>query len=167
MGIINAQTPNYDHYNVEEEKKLLREALKAQGVRTDEAFFDHIEPGDIIEIYNYPENTQLYCNREFGRFCSYTEEQMKTIVFTKLFWRSDEDHMAIMKRVNQVFNHENHAVRWDIPNHELIESLHPRKRTAEMKMKWIAPCFDLETGKRRTWVSTLQVALVFEWDEDL
>ena len=167
MGIINAQVPNYDHYNLEEEKQLLREALTSFGVRTDERFFENIKTGDIIEIYNYPENTQLYCNREFSRFCSYTLEQMQTIAFTKLFWRSDEDHSALMKRVNYVFNHESGAVPWDLPNHELIESLHPRKRTAEMKMGWISPCFDLKTGERRHWVSTLQVALIFEWDEDL
>jgi hypothetical protein len=45
--------------------------------------------------------------------------------------------------------------------------LHPKKRTFEMQMGMIAPCFDRKTHARRAWASTLKVSFVFEWGENL
>jgi hypothetical protein len=167
MGIVNEEVPNYDHYHVEDEIRKLREAMVRLGLRVDETFYQNIKVGDIIEIYKFPENTQIHCNDEFIRLCSYTPEQMQSAPLPKMFWRDNEIHMALTKRAAYVTTSENGAVPWELPNHELIESLHPRKRTFEMKMGWIAPCYDIHTGERRAWASTLQVSLIFEWDEDL
>jgi hypothetical protein len=54
-----------------------------------------------------------------------------------------------------------------VANHDLVESLHPRKRTFEMNMGNISPCFDVQTKSPRAWASTLKVSLIFEWQENL
>lgn len=167
MGIINAQTPNYDHYVIEEEVALLKEALASNSLTVSPDFFTKIGRGDIIEIYTFPENKQLYCNREFRRLCSYTEQQLKEHPFTKLYWRPDEFHHALIKRAMHVITNERGPVEWNLPVHEMIESLHPRKRTWEMEMRWIAPCFHAASGEKAGFVTAHLALCIFEWDEDL
>jgi len=167
MGIINEEIPNYDHYDIEEEARLLRLALAENNLEVDENFFKKIGRGDIVEIYSFPENKQLYCNREFRRLCSYTEQQLRENPFTKLYWRPDEAHHALIERATHVVGHELGAVEWGLPTHEMIESLHPRKRTWEMQMRWIAPCFNVKTHKKEAFVTAHLALCIFEWDEDL
>jgi len=167
MEMINTQVIDYSDYDIAQEVEKLKQALQRLNLKTDEKFFSRVEMGDTIEIYSYPENRQLYRNEEFSRFCSYSAEQMSDIAFPKLFWRSDEDQNALVKRAAQVALRENGVVSWGLPNHELVESLHPRKRTYEIKMGSIAPCFDAGSDQRVAWVSTVRVLLVFEWDQDI
>jgi hypothetical protein len=160
--------PKISEYDVEAEKLKLRESASRLGLHIPEEFYQKIQPGDIIEIYSVaPENKQLYSNDEFKKICSYTEEQMATHPFPKLFWRSDEVHFQLMKRAEYVALKEDNVVPWALDKHELVESLHPRKRTFEMELGFIAPCFDAKTKDRRGWVSTIRVALIFEWPEEI
>jgi len=146
---------------------LLKKALTDHGLRVHDSFYDRIQLGDIIEAYSYPENKQIYSNSEFRRFSSYTDEQMKNNAFTKLFWRSDEVQNELLKVVSDMMANAIEPIQFNVENHELVESLHPRKRTFEMEMGWGAPCFDLKTGVKRATVDTLKVKLIFEWDQDL
>jgi len=155
-------------YDLEGEKKKLHEAAHRLGLFIPEEFYDKIQSGDIIEIYsNPPDNKQLYSNDEFKKICSYTPEQMATIPYPKLFWRSDETNFELMKRAECVAFQEDNVVPWGLDKHELVESLHPRKRTFEMDLRYIAPCYNVLGKERRGWVSTIQVSLIFEWPEDL
>lgn len=160
--------PSVDGYDLEGERRKLREAAKRLGITIPEEFYLKIEPGDIIEIYsNPPENKQLYRNDEFLKHSSYTPIQMETIPYPQLFWRGDEDQFQLMKRAEHVALKEDGVVSWGMEKHELVESLHPRKRTFEMDMGVISPCFGADANSRRGWVSTLRVSLIFEWPEDL
>jgi len=154
-------------YDVEMERKNLIEFLKKSGLATDPQFIDQITAGDIIEVYAVPENVQIYQNKEFLKLCSYTPEQMSTIPFPKLFWRADEANVELMRRAAHVMLNESKCVPWGVANHDLVESLHPRKRTFDMSMGNISPCFDIETKSPRAWASTLKVNLIFEWQENL
>lgn len=160
--------PNVDGYDLEGEKRKLREAALRLGITIPEEFYLKIKPGDIIEIYsNPPENKQLYRNDEFLKHSSYTPEQMETIPYPKLFWRSDDWNFVFMKRVEFVALKENGVVPWNLDRHELVESLHPRKRTFEMDMGFITPCWSIDTKERKAFAITLRVNLIFEWPEDL
>lgn len=154
-------------YDVMTERKNVLEFLQRNGLSTDPKFIDQITAGDIIEVYAVPENVQIYQNQEFLKLCSYTPEQMSTIPFPKLFWRSDEANIALLRRAAEVMLQEAKCVPWGVANHDLVESLHPRKRTFEMSMGHISPCFDIKTGSPRAWASTLKVNLIFEWQENL
>jgi hypothetical protein len=154
-------------YDLITEQRNVRDFLLKNNLGTDPQFIDQLTAGDIIEVYAVPENTQIYQNTEFLKICSYTPEQMSTIPFPKLFWRSEETHLALMRRAAHVAHHETHCVPWGLPPHELVESLHPRKRTFEMHMGNISPCFDIKSNAPRAWASTLKVKLIFEWEENL
>ncbi len=159
--------PAAPNYNVEAERQALRDFLKSRGLETDPQFFNLISEGDIIEVYSVPDNLQMYQNSEFLKICSYTPEQMSTIPFPILFWRADETHVALMHRAAHVIKNEKNCVSWGLPPHELVESLHPRKRTFEMQMGIISPCFEIGSHAPKAWASTLKVSLIFEWQENL
>lgn len=163
---LNPVTPDYSSYNIDLEIKNLKDFLARNNMRIPENFFQAIRQGDVIDLYTCPPDMkQLYCNSEFRRLCSYTDEQMKNHPFTKLFWRSDDVQVELIKRATHVALHENEAQPWGIGNHELIESLHPRKRTFEIDLGWGSPCFDITTGARVAFVSSLCVRFIFEWPE--
>ncbi len=149
-----------------EERRLLEDFLKGAGLIVPESFLKTIAKDDILEVYSAADNRQLYSNREFMRICSYSIEQMQTIPFQKLFWRSDEIQNRLLERAASVVRSEREAVSWGIEAHELVESLHPRRRTFEMSMRFIAPCFDA-SGACVAWVSSLQVQLIYEWPEEV
>jgi hypothetical protein len=160
--------PSLDGYDVEGERRKLREAADRLGIVIPENFYPTLEPGDIIEVYsNPPEYKQLYCNEEFWKHCSYTREQMETIPYPKLFWRSDEFQFKLMKKAEYVTLHEDQAVPWNLELHELVENFHPRKRTFEIQMRYVSPFFDKKSNKREGVVSTLRVNLIFEWPEEV
>ncbi len=163
------EKPDYSLYDVAYERKKLRDAADQLGIIVLPSFLEKISDGDIIEIYQQsPINKQVYGNEEFSRICSYSREQMKTIPFPKLFWREPEYNELLFKRAAEVVKTQVEAVRWDLPDHELVESLHPRKRTFNIKMGWIAPCFLKEKPNQVWgWASTLKVDLIFQWPEDI
>jgi hypothetical protein len=163
----NVQRQDSADYDVITERKTVLEFLQQRGLTTDPLFFDQITTGDIIEVYAAPANVQIYQNQEFLKLCSYTPEQMSTTPFPMLFWRSEEANVALLRRVAQVMLNETKCVPWDVATHDLVESLHPRKRTFEMNMGYISPCFDIKTKSPRAWASTLKVSLIFEWQENL
>ncbi len=156
-----------EDYDLEAERAAVIKFMQENGLEVDAEFIRQITLGDIVEVYSVPENTQIYRNTEFIKHCSYTTEQMATIPFPKLFWRSEDDHVTLMHRASQVVSTEKKCVPWDVGNHQLVESLHPKKRTFEIQMGVIAPCFELKTQARRAWASTLKVSFIFEWGDDL
>ena len=161
------QTPIHSDYNLDQEIKNLKYFLDQKGYQIADDFIKQIALGDIIEVYSFPENMQIYSNSEFKKLCSYSEQQMQEIPFPQLFWRDQEVHLSLMKRAAQVCQLEKMTYPWDILNHELVESLHPKKRTFEMKMKNIAPCFLENKTQVSAWASTLQVEFIFEWESEL
>lgn len=154
-------------YSVPEEVQRLKQQLDMLGVDTDPVFYDKIMTGDIIEVYAYPQLKQVYANAEFSKICSYTKEQMEKVPFTALFWRDETEQKKLLDRAIHVALREGKACPWDLDNHELVESLHPRKRTFEMEFNWIAPTFDKQTRKPVGWVCSIQVNLIYEWSEDV
>ncbi len=161
------QKPNYSDYNLDAEKNKLADFLKTNHLVISSDFIDQIEIGDIVEVYSFPENTQIYSNSEFKKLCSYTEKQMREIPFPQLFWRDQDVHLSLMKRAADVCQLDKSNYKWDLKNHELVESLHPKKRTFEMRMKNIAPCFYEVNANTKAWASTLQVDFVFEWENPI
>lgn len=163
----NVKIASPESYDIENERKSLVEFLEENNLATDSEFIQKITAGDIIEVYAIPDNIQIYQNQEFAKICSYTAEQMSTIPFPKLFWRAPTDHTDLMRRASHVMLNEKKCVPWGLASHDLVESLHPRKRTFEMSMGFISPCFDKKTLAPRAWASTLKVNLIFEWQENL
>lgn len=164
--LINPVAPDYSTYDIDREKTELKAFLEKENLYIPENFYQHIREGDIVDLYtNPPEMKQLYCNQEFKRLSSYSEEELKNNPFTYLFWRSDEVQLALIQKATEVSLYANEAQPWDIVNHELIESLHPQKRTFEIDLGWLAPCFEKATQKRTSFVSSLKVKLIFEWPD--
>lgn len=153
--------------SVENERRLIQEFLDASELVVPKSFLDGLKKEDIIEVYSYPDNRQLYSNSAFMRISSYTLEQMQTIPFQKLFWRSDEIQNKLLERAVRVVRNEQEAKPWGIEPHELVESLHPRRRTFEMHMGLISPVFDKKTGVCIAWATSLQVQLIYEWPEEV
>lgn len=152
---------DYESYEVSEEKALLEQFLRDKQWSLSSDFTKQIKTGDIIEIYSFPGHTQVYANKEFQKLSSYTLEQMSTIPFQKLFWReSDIQHNLIRRAIEVVEGGITQP--WGIPPHDLVESLHPNRRTFEMHMGWLAPVYNA-TGTAVGWASTLRVEYIFEW----
>lgn len=149
----------------EEERMLLQDYLRSNDLIVPASFLAGLKKDDIIEVYSYPEFKQSYANREFMRLSSYTLEQMQSRPVQELFWRSESVMAEVIAKAIEVTTTANEACPWDIANHELIESLHPRRRTFEMHMRTISPVFDVKTGVRRGWASTLTVDMIYEWPE--
>lgn len=150
----------------EEERQLLKDFLRSSELIVPESFLSSLKKDDIIEIYSFPEMKQLYANREFMRISSYTPEQMRSHPVPELFWRSDAVMNEVISKAVEIATTGTESCAWNVANHELIESLHPRRRTFEMHMRQLAPVFDIKTGTRRGWASTLTVDLIYEWPEE-
>lgn len=163
----NKTAPNYIDYDINLEIENLKKFLQTNGIMVDTTFYEKIQKGDIIEVYSFPESKQIYCNSEFTKLCSYNLEQMTTIPFPQLFWRDGDVHLSLMKRAADICKLNEGVYDWNITNHELVESLHPRKRTFEMNMKKIAPCFIANKKESVAWLSTLQVELIYEHKENV
>lgn len=161
------QELDHDGYDVIAEIKNLSEFLKQNNFSVSDDFLNQIQAGDIVEVYSFPQNIQIYSNSEFKKLCSYSEKQMKELTFPKLFWRDQQVHMDLMKRAAEVCQLHKNCYKWDMANHELVESLHPRKRTFEIKTKNIAPCFKDNEKLASAFASTLQVEFIFEWSTDI
>jgi len=159
--------PDTKSYSIENEVKLLKEALEKNNFMIDELFFKNLKEGDIVEIYQYPQNLQLYCNSEFGKLCSYTQEQLQKNPFPSLYWREDKVNQDLVKRAGEVVTQGNKAESWGLGNHELVETLHPKKRTFEIELGWIAPCFDKNSKERKGFVTTQRAVFIFEWQENI
>ena len=165
MKQINKQNPDYSDYNIQQECQVLRKFLDDNNLWIPENFYENIRLGDVIEIYkNPPDGKQIYSNSQFKKICSYSEVQMTTIPFPKLFWRSDEIQLKLMQKSTQVALNENQAVPWDIENHDLIESQHVNKRTFEINQGWVSPCFIKTDNVRFAFVSAIKVNYIFEWN---
>ncbi len=161
------QKPDYADYNLDLEKNKLSDFLKLNQLLISPDFVNQIDIGDIIEVYSFPENMQIYSNSEFKKLCSYTEAQMREIPFPQLFWRDQDVHLSLMKRASDICQLGEKNYKWDLTNHELVESLHPKKRTFEMNMKNITPCFTSVDASVKAWASTLQVDFIFEWENPI
>ncbi len=161
------QKPDYADYNLDLEKNKLIDFLKLNRLAISSDFINQIEIGDIIEVYSFPENMQIYSNSEFKKLCSYTDTQMREIPFPQLFWRDQDVHLNLMKRAAEICQLDKKNFKWDLINHELVESLHPKKRTFEMNMKNITPCFTEVDASVKAWASTLQVDFIFEWENPI
>ncbi len=161
------QKPDYTNYNLAFEKQKVSDFLSKSGLSISDTFLNEIENGDIIEIYSFPENIQIYSNDEFKKLCSYSPEQMISVPFPQLFWRDQNIHVGLMKRASDICQMSKGTYSWDIDRHELIENLHPRKRTFEIAVKKIAPCFREQENLASAFISTLQVEFIFEWNKDI
>jgi hypothetical protein len=160
--------PNYSDYDLVSEKQSLKNYLSENSLIVDIRLFESIEIGDIIEVYSFPENKQLYSNSEFRKLCSYNTEQMLTIPFPTLFYREQDVHMQLMNRAAEVCNLKMGLYSWEVVRHELVESLHPRKRTFEMAVKTICPLFQINNQTSAIgFVSTSIVEFIFEWNKDI
>jgi PAS domain-containing protein len=158
--------PDYSKYDVEKERHALRDFLKAKGFTIPEQFIEQMKVGDVIDLYESPPSfQQLYCNNTFRDLCWYSEEQLKSVPFTQLFWRSDEIQQAILEKATQVAHFSDEAEAWTVEDHELIESFHPNKRTFQIKLGWVAPCFRVSDGARIGFVSSLTLEFMFEWPD--
>lgn len=164
MDIIK-QFPDYSHYDLKAECDGLKAFLAVSKLTVDPELYTHIDHGDIIEVYSFPENKQIFSNSEFRKLCSYTNEQMNTIPFPKLFWRDDEVHLFLMKKASLVCDVEKKVTAWGFKSHELVEALHPKKRTFMMNLKWLAPCYREGSDKAVAWVTTCQVEFIYELPE--
>lgn len=151
--------------SVDYEQRELIQFLTLSDLAVPKNFIEGLRRGDIIEMYSVPEMKQLYCNKEFLRYCSYSPEQMQSTPFQKLFWRSDEAQTLLLERAAQISKGVDQAESWNIPPHELVESLHPRRRTFEMHMGLVSPVINLITGDHCGFASTLRVELIYEWPE--
>ncbi len=155
----------YDDYDIQVERSLLNSFLDSKKFRVPDNFLNCLTAGDIIEIYSFPEHMQIYANAEFLKHSSYSQEQMSTIPFQKLFWRESAVQQQLIERAIEIAKKTKTAERWGLSPHDLVESLHPRKRTFELQMGWIAPVFDYD-DKVLGWASTLKVEYIFEWPEN-
>lgn len=152
---------DYQSYDVKKEQELLCQFLKEKNWSVANDFLTLLKEGDIIEIYGFPSHTQVYANKEFLKLSSYTLEQMSTIPFQKLFWRESDIQLQLIKRAVAVVE-SGSTQPWGLPPHDLVESLHPNRRTFEMHMGFIAPVYN-SAGVSVGWASTLRVEYVFEW----
>ena len=156
---------DYESYDVTEERHQLLQFLKEKSWVVSNDYLEKLKSGDIIEIYGYPNHTQVYANKEFLKLSSYTPEQMSSVPFQKLFWRESEVQHELIRRAVEVVE-GGKARPWGLPPHDLVESLHPKRRTFEMHMGWIAPVYNSDSVAVG-WASTLKVEYVFEWPTDV
>jgi len=162
---INQQRPDYSEYSIEQERLSLRKFLDDNDLWVPENFYTDLRYGDVIDLYSNPPNiSQLYCNSQFTKLCSYSEVQMKAIPFPKLFYRADDIQLAFLKRLADVAFNYNEAVSWNIEDHELVETMHPNKRTFDVNLGRVAPCFTKNKNERYGVIGSFRVNLIFEWN---
>jgi predicted RNase H-like nuclease len=149
------------------EDTLLRKFIESKHAYLDPEFYKHIGSEDLVEVYRHPSHVQIYCNDRFLKITSYTLQQIRSIPFSQLYWRSPSDQTEVLARAAEVLNSGKKAQPWNVHKHELIEMMHSRRRTYEIEMKWLAPVIDEKTNAPMGIATIQYVNPVFEWRDDL
>ncbi|OQW53396.1 MAG: hypothetical protein A4S09_07290 [Proteobacteria bacterium SG_bin7] len=157
-SVIDSIDPRIDKTRFELE--VINRVVRAAKLKVPSDFLNVIEQGDIVEIYDFKSQTQIYRNLEFLRISSYDLLFAIATPFPELFERDEEIGPMLIKRTEDVALKQDSVNMWNIPDHQLIEKLHVNKRIFAMKMKYISPVYCETTGARVAWVSTLRATLV-------
>lgn len=157
-SILHSINPEIDRTRFEVES--IYKTAKALKLKIPDDFLDVIEQGDIVEIYDFRSQTQVYRNLEFLRISSYDLLTAIVTPFPELFERDEKIGPLLIKRTEEAALKQTSVKVWDIPDHQLTEKLHINKRIFNMKMKYISPIYSEIDNSRIAWASTLRATLI-------
>lgn len=122
-------------------KQLTWRALSALGLKPSSDLFNHIEDGDILEIYTR-DHFQIFRNLNFFDVCTYSLEELFCLEWWKLFSREQSIINSLMDIANHLLSDSCHqGFKPDVQAHVLTEILTPEKCQIEYMMLYCAPLF--------------------------
>lgn len=129
---------------LELEKMFLKRALERFGYYVDDSFWNVLEDGDVIEVYN-SSMTQLYRSRSFFEITGYSLLDLTANEWYHLFERPAKIQQMMMEQVENILKKaSNTPTLLDIPVHLMKERCDlgfvepPISRAVEVKFKYLA-----------------------------
>lgn len=105
---------------LELEKMFLKRALDRFGFYVDDRFWDSLESGDLIEVYN-SSMTQVYRSRNFFEVTGYSLLDLTANEWYNLFERPSHIQKLMEKKLQYVMENSLPLDRYDIPVHLMVE----------------------------------------------
>ncbi|CAN5510059.1 hypothetical protein BH10BDE1_BH10BDE1_13510 [soil metagenome] len=119
-------------------------AVQKFGLRPCSDFFDKLQPGDVLELYDTG-FVQLYRNWAFFQISSYSMADLFVYPWPDLYVRDEEVMKSLMAYSSMVLSGEHRAtITCSAPRHIVIESLSADKNVLDMQVKYTSPLFDSE-----------------------
>lgn len=136
------------------EADFLRGHLNHLSLSIPENFYQVIQEGDVVEVYDN-ELRPLFQNDQFFRLSSYDLLTSLTSELAELFIRDDKTFLQVVEHIQTVQSVE----PWKVDVHRLTERLHNHRRIFEIHPGFIAPVMEAN-GQRYGWVSTIRARLI-------
>ncbi len=151
---------------------MLYKACRSMNLRVSKDFLEHVSQGDIIEIYDFKTQTQIYRNFEFLRHCSYDLLTVCILPYPELFEREAGFNEKIQQRTAEITLSSDRIQQrtaeitlssdrtepWNVPDHHLIEKLDSHHRKFLLKLGSIAPVYNAISNERVGWASTIRAS---------
>jgi hypothetical protein len=136
-----------------EEKKLLWLALKKLRLLPGSDLMDLLTIDDLIEVY--VGNRQVYRTFNYYDLCSYSLEELETVPWDQLFFRSDSSILQkLLAEVEQMLTHRK-IVKSAASVHTVYETNSPLMKSFSYQLKYLAPLTDQETHRNDCFLAVL------------
>lgn len=135
----------------------LKEFCNKKDYLINDKFLNIIEEGDVIEVYNLSSNMQEYCNMVFLTRCSYDMLTLRLHEWKQLFSRDESLVSGIATSLAEAKVSDEVIQRWQVPSHDLIEILNPRRYQARLSLLHLSPLRCKKTNKNVAIVSRAKV----------
>ncbi len=121
-------------------KELTARILKKIGVVAPVNFFDTLDQGDIVEIYD-ANGVQVFRNFDFYEHCTYTLLDLVSYPWYELLERHESITGIIGGHIQTIMGNCNETVPSTVPVHSMREIFSEEKRMFYSKFKYFAPLF--------------------------
>lgn len=136
---------------------MLTKACQRLNLKVPDDFLNLVRNGDIVEIYDLASQNQIYRNFEFLRLSSYDLLTVCVTPYPELFAREQGFDEKILARTQEITKQGLSTEPWNVPNHHLVERLESHQRRFFLNLGHIAPVYNVVTGERVAWASTIRV----------
>jgi hypothetical protein len=120
---------------------------------SDDKFYDYIEDGDMIEVYD-SRAIQIYRNWAFFKYCPYSLLELLVNDWNTLFVRPSWVIDRLIEMTPALFAPNATTVQYDLPEYLISARLQKNSKGLLFKMKYVSPLLDAESGFPTAFVTT-------------
>lgn len=119
----------------------------------DDRFFDYVDEGDMIEVYD-SRAIQIYRNWAVFRYCPYSLIELLVNDWNTLFVRPSWVIERLIELTPALFAPGARTVKYDFPEYLISARLQRPAKGLLFKMKYASPVLDIESGMPTAFVTT-------------
>lgn len=137
--------------------QMLKFTADSLGAHCPEEFLSKIEPGDIVEVFDY-QNTQLFRNMKFFEISDYTINDFFGSQWDALYERAESVTNKLIAKVEEA-SRKKKCIPFDIEDHYMREKETENRKVVKVKLKHISPF--LKDDKPIAWAASSSAEIIF------